>query len=245
MVPKWMKRFGIVILWLVIWQFASTAADNSIILVGPLEMLASLFSSVGQPDFWLTILSSFMRISLGFLSAFFLGIFLAGLSYRFSIVTDFLEPVILLMKSVPVASFIILALIWIGSGNLAVLVSFLIVFPVIYIQVLTGLMNTDRKLLEMADIFHIKGFKRAYYIYQPAVLPYLLSGCQSALGMSWKSGIAAEVIGVPSSSIGEQLYMSKIYLDTAGLFAWTFVVILVSGLSELLFLKLLKKLARQ
>jgi len=81
--------------------------------------------------------------------------------------------------------------------------------------------------------------ERIRYIYVPALIPYLKSGCRIALGMSWKSGVAAEVIGVPGHSVGEKLYMSKIYLDTAGLMAWTLVIILVSALFERAVLKLL------
>lgn len=243
--PVWMKKTIIILFWLIIWQICSMAADNDIILVGPIDTLSSLAMQIKELSFWQTIVHSFMRITTGFLAAFLAGILLAGFAYRFSLAGEFLDPLVQLMKSVPVASFIILALIWVGSKNLAVLVAFLIVFPVLYIQVLAGLKSTDPKLLEMADVFHIRGFKKIYYIYQPAVLPYLTSACQSALGMSWKSGIAAEVIAVASLSIGEQLYLSKIYLDTAGLFAWTFVIILLSVLSEQLFLYLLLKLSRR
>ena len=94
----------------------------------------------------------------------------------------------------------------------------------------------------MARVFHMPSLNRIRFIYVPAVLPYLLSGCRTALGMSWKSGIAAEVIGIPVNSIGEQLYYSKLYLDTAGLFAWTAVIIAVSALFEALFLGLLKRI---
>ncbi len=84
-------------------------------------------------------------------------------------------------------------------------------------------------------------FKRLRYIYIPAVHPYLLSSCRTALGMSWKSGVAAEVIGIPQASIGEQLYYSKLYLDTAGLFAWTFAIIVISAVFERFFLSLLMR----
>ena len=56
------------------------------------------------------------------------------------------------------------------------------------------------------------------------------------------SGIAAEVIGIPDASIGEQLYYAKLYLDTGGLFAWTFVIIVASSLFESLFLWLLGRI---
>ena len=111
----------------------------------------------------------------------------------------------------------------------------------VYVSTLSGLEHTDKKLLEMARVFRMPVWKRIHYIYVPALLPYLVNGCRTALGMSWKSGVAAEVIGIPEGSIGEQLYYSKLYLDTAGLFAWTFVIIIVSALFEHLFLYLLKK----
>lgn len=238
----WMRKSCIILFWIALWQAASIIIGNSIILTGPGAMLSSLAGQIPDPDFWKTILSSFGRITFGFLLSFLLGLALGSLSYRFSLLKEILEPVVNLMKSIPVASFIILALIWIGSKNLAVLVSFLIVFPILYINTAAGLESTDLKLLEMARVFKIPLIKRIRYIYRPALVPYLISASKVTIGMSWKSGIAAEVIGVPASSIGEKLYLSKIYLDTAGLLAWTFVIIVVSVGFEKLFLWLLGKL---
>lgn len=143
------------------------------------------------------------------------------------------------------ASFVILALIWIGSKNLSVFIAFLVVFPMIYVNTIAGLSSADSQLLEMARVFRMTGRKKFRYIYWPALLPYLLSGANISLGMSFKSGIAAEVIGVPSHSIGEKLYMAKIYFSTAELFAWTFVIIVISGLFEKVFLWLLKAAERK
>ena len=149
------------------------------------------------------------------------------------------------MKSVPVASFVILALIWTGSEHLAVLISFLVVFPILYVNTLAGLQSADIRLLEMARVFRVRPLRRVRFIYLPALLPYLSGGCRVALGMSWKSGVAAEVIGLPSHSIGEHLYMSKIYLETDGLFAWTIVIIAISVLVERLVLFFLNRLQRK
>ena len=137
------------------------------------------------------------------------------------------------------ASFVILALIWAGSENLSVLIAFLVVFPILYVNTIAGLSSTDQKLLEMAQVFSITGWRKIRCLYWPALLPYLTSACRTALGMSWKSGVAAEVIGVPDNTIGEGLYMSKIYLDTPGLFAWTLVIIALSLLLEGLVRRLL------
>ena len=145
------------------------------------------------------------------------------------------------MKSVPVVSFVILALIWAGSKRLSLFISFVVVFPMIYESVLAGLASADFRLLEMAQVFQIPFTRTFRFIYLPALLPYLAANCRSAIGMGIKSGIAAEVIGIPEHSIGEQLYMAKIYLETDRLFAWTAVIIAMSWFLERCFLILLEK----
>ena len=94
-----------------------------------------------------------MRIVTGFLLAMFLGIFLAVWAYWSKTVEILIAPVIAVVKSTPVASFIILCLIWIPSKNLSVFISFLMVLPVIYTNILEGIRQTDRKILEMANVF--------------------------------------------------------------------------------------------
>ncbi len=238
--PKKMRSAVILIIWLILWQAAAALIHNKIIFVGPREAVLSLVSQIGTGEFWRTIFSSFIRIAGGFTGAFLAGILMAALASGFSWLREFLEPPTALLQSVPVASFVILALIWIGSENLSVLITCLVVFPVIYRNVLEGIRQTDRKLLEMAQVFRMSVWKKIWYLYRPAVMPYLLAGCRISLGMAWKSGVAAEVIGVPDHSIGEKLYMAKIYLSTAELFAWTFVIIVVSWVFEKLFLRLLE-----
>lgn len=239
------RRITIIIFWIAVWQLAGMLIDNSIVFVGPADVLRSFSMLMGEPDFWKSIAGSFGKISAGFLSAFLCGVLLGSLAYRGRLLKDVLEPVVALMKSIPVASFVILALIWIGSKNLSVFISFTVVFPVIYINTIAGLESTDPQLLEMAQVFSIRLLRRIRYIYIPALLPYLVSGCKVALGMSWKSGIAAEVIGVPTNTIGENLYMAKIYLSTADLFAWTIVIIIVSSIFEKLFLLLIQAGSRR
>jgi len=234
------KRMAVFLFWMIVWYVAARIIDRQIIFVGPADVIHSFAKQVPTKAFWETIAYSMSRIGLGFVTAFIAGTMIGMAAYRFRILKDLLEPVIVLMKSIPVASFVILALIWIGSENLAILVGFSIVFPLIYVNTIAGLDNADYKLLEMAQVFRVKGWYRFKYIYKPALRPFLISGCKIALGMCWKSGIAAEVIGVPAKSIGEQLYMAKIYLSTADLFAWTIVIIILSALTEKLIIYLLK-----
>ena len=222
----------IILFWLCVWQIAAFFTHNSILLVGPVQVGKAFLMNIAREDFIRIILYSFGRIGLGFLAAFMCALLLGALSYRYTLMEMFLAPLITVLKSIPVASFVVLLLIWFGSSNLSFFISFLIVFPNVYVNTIAGLKSTDRQLLEMARVYGVSGRNLFYYLYRPALMPYLLSCLRISLGMSWKSGVAAEVIGMPSYSLGERLYMSKIYLDTAGLFAWTLMVILLSFLFE-------------
>ena len=146
------------------------------------------------------------------------------------------------VKSIPVASFIILALIWLSSAQLSSFISYLMVLPILYTAILSGIRNIDPQMLEMADVFHLSWRRRLLFLWIPQIKPYLLSGCSVALGLSWKAGIAAEIIGLPDGTIGEALYNSKIYLCTVDLFAWTVIIVLISVLFEKLFMALLRQI---
>ena len=229
-----------VIFWLLVWEIAARRVANPIFLASPLEALGRLSQLVLEMDFWNSVLFSVGHILLGFVLSAFLGIVLAAFSYRFRLVRELLSPVTATVKSVPVASFVILVLLWLPSRQLSIVISVLIGFPVIYSNVLTGLDSTDPKLIEMAKVFRVPFWKQLRAIYLYEVLPFLHTGLSVAIGLCWKSGVAAEVIGVPKGSIGEKLYQSKIYLETADLFCWTLVIVLLSILCEKLLHLLLK-----
>lgn len=232
-------RLWAVLVWLLVWQLGAMAIDQKIILVSPFDVLVRLAELLPTLDFWQTIGYSLLRITLGFLFGVTAGTVFAALSARFRRIEELLAPALLAIRSIPVASFIILALILFSSRNLAVLISFLIVLPIVYSNILSGIRAADRELLEMAQVFRIPAARRLRYVYLPQVMPYFQSACGSALGLSWKSGIAAEVIGMPDGSIGEQLQQAKLYLDTPDLFCWTLVIVLVSLAFEKIFLALL------
>lgn len=230
------KKAAVITFWLLVWQILALIVDNGILMVGPWETLVRMGELLREAGFYSTIAMSLFRISVGFLAGFLMGTALAVGSCRISYMEQLLQPLMSLLKAIPVASFVVLLLIWWGSSFLAVAICFLVVLPNIYINTLEGLKSTDRELLEMAEVFRLPFSTRFFYIYRPALKPFLNSGLQLSLGMCWKSGVAAEVIGTPAMSIGGQLYLSKIYLDTAGVFAWTAAVIVLSVLFEHLIL---------
>lgn len=225
-------RLGAVAIWLLLWQLASMAVGLPLLLPSPLAVLLQLGQLCTGADFWLTVASSLLRILLGFLLGVLFGTALAGLCWRFRLIDALARPLLGVLKSTPVASFIILALVWVKTTWLATVISFIMVLPLIYANVREGIDSADRQLLEMAQVFRLSRRKTFRYCYLPAILPFFLSAVSSALGFAWKSGIAAEVLGRPARAIGSQIYDSKIYLETPDLFAWTLVVILLSVLLE-------------
>lgn len=229
---KYIKKFIILFFWLGVWQVTAMCVDNSLLVVTPMQALQSLATLVGQVEFWRSALGSLWRIAAGFLLGAVMGLLLAAVSYRYRPAEEILRPFMVFCKAVPVAVFAVLLLIWWGASPLAVAVCFLVVFPNIYLNTLEGLKSADAELIEMAEVFRLPFVTRFFYIYRPALKPFLLSAFQLSLGMSWKSGVAAEVIGTPIHSIGGALYLAKIYLDTADLFAWTAVIIVLSVLFE-------------
>lgn len=235
-------RTGAILLALALWQLAAMTVRMDILLVSPIKVIVRLFTIWKEEGFFSTVLFSLLRIMSGFLIALVAGFVFAVLAGKHKVVEYLLWPYVITFKAVPVASIIIMCLIWLSYNQLTVFISFLIVFPVIYSNVLTGLKNTDINLLEMADVFKLPYSKRFKYIYMASVRPYLESACVISVGMAFKAGVAAEVIGVVNGSIGEKLYEAKIYFQSADLFAWTIVLIIMSVLLEKLFSKLVRTL---
>ena len=231
--------------WLLVWQLGSMAFHRDILLVSPVRVAQTLLELAGTRRFWASIGGSLVRIVGGFMLAAVCGTLAAALAARFRRIEELLAPLVLAIKTIPVASFIILALIWMGSKNLAVLIAFLMVFPILYTNVLSGIRVTDVKLLEMARVFRVTPMRRIRFIDLPQVMPYFRTGCTVGLGLCWKAGVAAEVIGMPVNSIGERLQQAKVYLDTPELFAWTVVIVCLSVGVEKLFGFLLTRLERR
>lgn len=238
-VRPWLRRLAVAAFWLAAWQLASMAVGSRIVLVGPAEVACRLAELVLEADFWVSVGLSLGRVATGFGLAVVAGVALAAWASRSRVVEGLLAPLVGAVKAAPVASFVVLLLMWVSSRRLSVAVSFLMAFPILYTNVLAGVRQTDPALLEMADVFGVSGWARVRTVYAAQVVPYLRAGLSLAMGLSWKSGIAAEVIGLPAPSIGIHLYDAKVYLDTPDLLAWTVVIVALSVELEALLGRLL------
>ena len=238
-------KFLAAFLALCLWQLAAVLVDNRLLLVGPLQVAGRLWQLLGEKTTWQALGYSFGRISLGFFLAFALALVLAAVSARFPLAEILLRPYVLAIQTVPVASFIVIALLWLSGRRLSIFISFLMVLPVLYANALQGFRAADWQLLEMAQVFRMPRFRRVRCIFLPALAPYLKSACHVALGLCWKAGVAAEVIAVSEKSVGGMLYDAKVYLEIPDLFSWTVLIVAVSLGFEKLFLALLDSITQR
>ena len=234
-------RAAAVLFWLIVWQGGAALLDESLLLVSPVRVLRRLFALIREKSFYDAVLFSLARNAGGFALGWTAGVLLAALAARITPVEYLLRPLMVTVKSIPVASFIILALVWLSSKKVSVFIVFLMVLPIVYGNLLEGVKSESGRLREMARVFQVPPGRRALFISLPQLKPHLLSALSLSLGLSWKSGVAAEIIGVPRGSMGAAFYEAKLYLDTPSLYAWTLTVVLLSVLFERLVLLLVKR----
>ena len=225
--------------WLLIWQILSMWIGQEILMVSPVATGKRLIQLLPKVYFWNTVLCSVERIMGGFLLGALAGTTMAVLAYRYRKIEELCCPMVCVMKSTPVASVIILLLMWMSSRNLSVGIVFLMIFPILYTNVLEGLQQMNPKLAELAEVFELPKWVRVRWLAIPQLLPYVRAGCVLGIGLAWKAGTAAEVIGISGGTIGEMLYQAKIYLETADLLAWTVMILVLSYVFEKLFLRML------
>ena len=226
--------------WMAVWFLAAKLMDNPLLLPDPLQVLRCLGNLMLTASFWQTVAITIGRILLGILSAVLLGCVLAVVTASGRLLEVLIAPAMTAMQATPVASFTILVLIWIDRDYVPVLICGMMVLPVVYNSVSTGIRVTDPQLLEMAKVYRLSRFQILRRIYVPSVLPFFQTACINSVGLGWKAGIAAEVLTVPKHSIGRMIADSKLYLMTEELFASTLVVIGLSLLLQKIMLRLLQ-----
>ena len=257
------------VFWLAVWELLALAVDHRalgeawalwrqtgeaaglmdcllhgqrFILPAPLGVAAALAELAGTAAFWQTALLSLARVFGGLLAGVAIGTLLAVLTSAFRWADILLSPAVRVIRAVPVASFIILVLLWVDRDLVPVVISALMVLPVVWGNVSQGAAEADGQLLELARAYRFGRWKTVRLVYVPSVLPYFASAFRTALGLAWKAGVAAEVLCLPKAAIGTQVYNAKIYLETPDLFAWTLVVLALSFALEGILGKLLIKL---
>lgn len=230
-VKRALRKAFPVVFWLLVWAACYRAVGQDLLLASPLQV-ARRFTFVAEASFWRCVGMSLWRTAAAYMLGVVIACVLAVCCHASRLLDEVISPALLVVRATPVASFIILALVWLSSANVPILAGVLMVVPVVFANVREGIASTDKQLLEMAKLFGWSRWKTWRRVVIPTVLPTFVAACQACVGLCFKATIAAEVIGVPKNAIGTQLYNAKIYLESDALLAWTLVVIVLSMVIE-------------
>lgn len=230
--------------WLGFWEILALVVGQEILLPSPLTVIEVLLTELITKSFWLSVGASFLRVLIGFAAAVIGGAIFGFITAKISFLRTLFAPLLHVVRAAPVASFIILALIWIQTDLLPAFISFLMGFPIVWNAVQDAVMQGDPEREEAAKVFRLGVRKTFRYVTVPAVFPAFVTSSVTCLGFCWKSAVAAEVICRPLHAIGSDLERAKMLLESPHVFAYTAVTVLLSLLLERLF-RLLLKFAEQ
>ncbi|MBO4853919.1 MAG: ABC transporter permease subunit [Oscillospiraceae bacterium] len=242
MVRKWWHTAAAILFWVLVWHLGAMAVNRTLLLPvpTPADTAAALIRLGSTRDFWLTVCASLLRIGTGFLLAVAAGTAGAALAVRWRLWEIAAEPLLRLIRAVPVASVTILVFLWVSREHIPTFIAFLTVLPVIWSNVESGLRQTDRSLVEMAQVFGMRRREILHKITLPSLRPYFTAAVATGLGFAWKSGVAAEIICRADSSLGNLLWGSKNAVDYDEVFALTLVIVVWSVALETLARRFIK-----
>ncbi len=222
---------------LLIWKAAAVLTGASIILPHPEETFLQAGRLILSGRFWPAVGATIVRGITAFLLSLSAGLVAGIVAGTRPGAAAFLHPPVTIVRATPVIAVILIALFWFRSDAVPVFVAFLSVFPIIYGNVTEGIRAVEPGWIEMAQVYRVSRRRVLLSVYLPAIFPYLLAGAATGLGLTWKVVVAAEVISQPLRAMGTGMQEAKAQLEISTVFAWTFVTILLSALSERLLLR--------
>lgn len=226
--------------WLAVWVFAAALVAQPLILPGPGAVVVALLRLVCDANTWAILVGSGARILGGLALAAICGGVLAGVSVRSRTFARLVAPALSFVKATPVACVVVLLLIWLGSARVSIAVVFLMALPGVYFSLVEGLAQVDQPLEQMFRLHGVRGWRLFCAHTWREVLPFVLSCARAVIGMSWKAGVAAELIGMAAGTVGERIYQAKLLIETADLLAWTVLVVAASWACERVLVWLLR-----
>lgn len=240
-IPSYVKTPLVLLFWLGVWFAVCEWVDMELLVPSPRAVVDAFSVLLREREFYISCFNSLYKVLTGWAAGVFFGTVLGVFTHLSGILKSLFEPLLHIIKATPVASFIVLALVLMSSRAVPAFTCALITVPVVWANVTEGLGSPDKKLLEMADCFNMSRKNRIRDIYIPAVKPYFSAAAITSMGLSWKAGIAAEVICSPKNTIGAGISDAKVYLETPQLFAWTITVIVLSVILEKILARILGK----
>lgn len=213
------KKIAIWLIYLCAYEALALIVNKPIILPDLLLIGTHLSVHFNSIDFYAALLISLGRVVMGSIIALTLALLFGLLSYRFKTVKHALHPLLVLIKTLPNITYILLILVWFSREISVSIITLLIVLPVCYGQVMSGLDSLSVDQNEMLKIYPESFYESTKQIYIPALLPYILEAISLSLSLGFKVGVMAEILGQVSPGLGYELYVAKVNFDIAEVFA--------------------------
>ncbi len=217
---------------LAVWKILAMHFDSDYVLPSPEKTLVTTLDLFADTGFLATVGTTILRGLAGFVLSGILGLglgIMAGINPHFS---NFLRPILVTIRSTPIIALILLALIWLSPGLVPVFIAMLTMFPFICTNVTDGIKNVDPDLVEMAEFYRIGKPRIIRELYIPAIMPFIISGASSGMGIGWRAIITGEVLSQPKYGIGTLMQAAQTFLNVDAVIAWTIVAVLVSYVFE-------------
>lgn len=227
-----LKNICIAVFWIFVWEGLYLLVNQPLFLTSPINTFVVLFQILIKGSTWIIIGNTTLKILSGYIIALVIGMAAASLSYVSHTFEEVIRPVMSLIKSIPMASFIVLVLAWLSSAEVSRFITGFVVFPMAYFNFLSAMRRVDHGIIELCRVFHVSILKKIKYVFLPKIIAELPDLLKITVGMGIRAAIAAELIGIPKNSIGEAIYKAKIYFDISDLFAWTIITIILCYVLE-------------
>jgi NitT/TauT family transport system permease protein len=222
------------------WQLLALNL-GPLLMATPLQTLKAMWQLPFEADFRVHAGASLLRIGLGVglgcLLGFCLGL-LAGLDAR---LRGLLESLRWLLMATPPVVVVVLAMLWFGLGSaMVVFISVLMLAPGMYVNTVKGMLMVDRGLLEMVRVYRFGPWQKLRYLYVPALAAPLGAALLIATCSGVRLVVMAEVLGAESGA-GFALANARSTFDSAGLYAWTLLILLLVAALEFVLLQPLQR----
>lgn len=182
---------------ILIWHFlALTETIRSNLLPPPQEVINEILILTRDGSLFSHILISLSRVFYGFIFGAIAATLLGVLTGVSPLMRVFFDPTIQALKAVPSLAWVPLFILWFGifEDSKIALISVGVFFP-IYLNLMMGIRQIDKKMVEVAHVYNLNSFQTIRWILLPGIIPEWVTGLRSGLALGWMFVIAAELMG--------------------------------------------------
>lgn len=238
MFKKNIKKYLMILLSILIlftlWHIFYKLENHEVIIPSITSTIHEVINIITADNFINIIAATTIRAILGFILSLLIGCILGFIAGFKESLEFFMKPYLMIIKSTPIVAIMLIALIWIKSDGVPILVSFLLCYPIIYESVINGIKNTDKSIIEFGKVHKISNFTMIIDVYMPSVFSHIIANIFSTLALSFKTTVSSEIISIPKYGIGNSIYTAKVYLNTAEVFAWLIIIVLLSTIFDVI-----------